>query len=239
MPMPRSRPLSASSGWPGRSSTYKLFCEDSASQDAPGRVPSPDAADLVSAAPARRHGRDPEAAAGVSGITTQLLMLPTAVHIPNMGVAYAAVLEQARLAHEDFTGNKGPSLEPVLLAQGHGVAGGGGVAPRMAWGPGSAGFNLAGMTMPSAGAAAPAPAAGPSARGPPISHGGYAGVDPGGLAPSPAESVGHELRARAASRSAERSRPPPVRAPSGSRGEESEWSPKEVRSGRSPRCCHC
>ena len=38
---------------------YKLFCEYSASQDAPGRVPSPDAADPASADAARRHCRDP------------------------------------------------------------------------------------------------------------------------------------------------------------------------------------
>ena len=84
---------------------YKLFCEYSASQDAPGRVLSPDAADPVSAASARRHGRDPEAAAGVIGIITQLLMLPGATHTPNMGDAYAALLGQVRLAHEDLTGN--------------------------------------------------------------------------------------------------------------------------------------
>ena len=122
----------------------------------------------------------------------------------NHGAASRSIfaLEQARLAHEGFTGNRGPTLEPVLLAQGHGVAEVGGVAPRLVFVPGSAGFNLAGMTLPSAGAAALAPAAGPSARGPPISHGGYAGEVPGGLAPNPAESLGHELRARAASRSA-------------------------------------
>ena len=163
----------------------------------------------------------------MSGIIAQFLMLSTAMHASSMGDAYAALLEQARLAHEGFTGNRGPTLEPVLLAQGHGVAEGGGVAPRLVFVPGSAGFNLAGMTLPSAGAAALAPAAGPSARGPPISHGGYAGEVPGGLAPNPAESLGHELRARAASRSAGRPRPPPVRAPSGSRGDEQEHSPKE------------
>ena len=43
----------------------KRFCEYSASQDAPGRIPSLDAADLASAEAARRHGRDPDAAAGV------------------------------------------------------------------------------------------------------------------------------------------------------------------------------
>ena len=131
-----------------------------------------------------------------------------------------------RLVHEDITGNKGPTLEPVLLAQGHDVVGGGGVAPRMAWVPVGAGLNLAGTAMPLAGAAAPAPAAGPSTRGPPVSHGGYAGVVSGGHAPSPAESVGHEARARAASRCADRPRPPSVHAPSGSHGEERECSPK-------------
>ena len=127
---------------------YKLFCEYSASQDAPGRVLSPDAADPVSAASARRHGRDQEAAAGVSGIIKQLLVLPGAMRTPNMCDAYAALLEQAHLVHEDLTGNKGPTLELVLLAQGHGVAGGGGVAPRMVFVAGSAGLNLAGGLCP-------------------------------------------------------------------------------------------
>ena len=79
------------------------------------------------------------------------------------------------------------------------------------------------------GAAAPAPGAGPSTRGPPVSHGGYAGVTgvvSGGHAPNPAESVGHEACARAASRCADRPRPPSVHAPSGSRGDERERSPK-------------
>ena len=111
---------------------YKSFCEYSASHDAPGRIPSPDAADPASAEAAHRHGRDPDAAAGVSGIITQL-MLPTAAQSTNLGAAYAAALEQAHLVHEDLTGNKGPTLEPVLPAQGHDVAGGGSFAPRMAW----------------------------------------------------------------------------------------------------------
>ena len=170
---------------------YKLFCEYSASQDAPGHVPSPDAADAASVDAARRHGRDPEAAAGVSGVITQLLMLSIAAQSANSSAAYAAVLEQARLVHEDFTGNKGLTLELVLLAQGHDVVGGGGVAPHMAWVLGSAGLNLAGTTMPPTGAAAPAPAAGPSTRGPPVFHAGYAGVVSGGHAPNPDESVGH------------------------------------------------
>ena len=74
---------------------YKPFCEYSASQDAPGRIPSPDAADFASADATRRHGCDPDAAAGVSGIITQLLMLPTAAQSANLSAAYAAVLEQA------------------------------------------------------------------------------------------------------------------------------------------------
>ena len=49
-----------------RETEYKLFCEYSASQDAPGRVPSPDATDPASTDAARRHGRDPEVAAGVT-----------------------------------------------------------------------------------------------------------------------------------------------------------------------------
>ena len=75
-------------------------------------------------------------------------------------------------------------------------------------------------------AAARAPAAHPSAVGPPVSHGGYAGGVMGGSAPIPAEAAGHEARARAASRSLERSRPPAVLPSSGSRGEERERSPR-------------
>ena len=47
----------------------------------------------------------------------------------------------------------------------------------------------------------------------------------GGLAPTPAEAAGHEARARAASRSLERPRPPAVLPSAGSRGEERERSP--------------
>ena len=136
---------------------YKLFCEYSATQDAPGRVPSPDAADPASAGEARRYGRDPEAAAGVSGIITQLLMLPAATQ-PNLGAAYAAALAQARLVHADLTGNPGPTLEPAQPAPGHAAAGGGSFAPRMSWVSGSASSNLAGEPLPAAGAAHPAAA---------------------------------------------------------------------------------
>ena len=71
-----------------------------------------------------------------------------------------------------------------------------------------------------------APSAPPSAMGPPVSHGGYAGVVTGGPAPTPAEAAGHDVRARAASRSLERPRPPPVLPSSGTRGEGRERSPR-------------
>ena len=109
---------------------HKLPCEYSASHDCPGRVALPDAADPASAASARAYGRDPDAAAGVSGIITQLLMLPGARNIPNMDDAYAAILLQARFAHADLTGNQGPTLEPVPPAQGRGAAEGGVCPPR-------------------------------------------------------------------------------------------------------------
>ena len=88
------------------------------SLEAPGRVASPSAAEDASAAAARQTGHDPEVAAGVNGIITQLLMLPTAAEASNLGDAYAALLEQARLVHESLTGNKGPSLEPDLPSPG-------------------------------------------------------------------------------------------------------------------------
>ena len=152
-------------------------------------------------------------------------MLPTAAEASNLTAAYAAVLEQARLVHKEFTGDMGPTLELVSLAQGQVAAGGGGVARRMAWVPGSVGHGLAGMPVPLADAAAHAPASRPGAMGPPVSH-GYASEVLGGSAPTPAESAGHEARVRAASRSLERSRPPSVHPPAGSRGEEHERSPR-------------
>ena len=205
---------------------YERFCEFAATQDAPGRVPSPEAADSASADAACRYGCDPDAAIGVSGITMQLLMLPTAAEASNLSATYAAVLEQARLVHKDLTGDVGPTLEPVSPAQGQVAAGGGGAAPRVAWVPGSVGHGLAGMLVPPADAAAHALAARPSAMGPPVSHGGYAGEVLGCSAPTPVESAGHEARVRAASRSLERSRPPSFLPPAGSRGEERERSPR-------------
>ena len=98
---------------------------------APGRVASPDAAEDASAASARQAGHDPAVAAGVSGIITQLLMLPTAAGASNLGDAYAALLEQARFVHEGLTGDKGPSLmlDPPLPGR---ASGSGGVLP-LAW----------------------------------------------------------------------------------------------------------
>ena len=205
---------------------YECFCSYASSLDAPRRVPSPEAAGSASADAARRAGHDPVVAAGVSGIITQLLMLPTASEASNLGAAYAAVLEQARLVHKGLTGDMGPTLVPDPPSPGRVPAGGGGVPPRMAWAPGSPGPDPPGMPMPFTGAAALAPAAPPSATGPPVSHGGYAGVVLGGSAPTPAEAAGHEARARAASRGLERSRPPAVLPSAGSRGEERERSPR-------------
>ena len=141
---------------------YTRFCEYAATQEASACVPSPGATDSASADAARRHGRDPEAAAGVSGIITQLLMLPTAAEASNLSAAYAAVLEQACLVHRDLTGDMGPTLEPASPAQGQLAAGGGGVA---AWVLGGAGHGAAGMPVPPVDAAAHAPAAHLSAMG--------------------------------------------------------------------------
>ena len=68
-------------------------------------------------------------------------MLPAAAEASNFESAYAAaaVLEQARLVHQALTGDKGPTLAPVPPPPGRVPEGGGGVAPRMAWVPGSAG----------------------------------------------------------------------------------------------------
>ena len=205
---------------------YERFCLYASSLDAPGRVPSLETVGSASAENAQKAGHDPAVAAGVNGIITQLLMLPTAAEASNLGDAYAALLEQARLVHEGLTGNRGRTLVPDPPSPGRVPAGGGNVPPRMAWAPGSPGPDPPGMPMPSAGAAAPAPAAPASATGPPVSHGGYAGVVLGSPAPTLAEAAGHEARARAASRSLERSRPlrptPPLapveRSPSARRG---------------------
>ena len=45
---------------------YERFCDYAATQDTPGCIPSPEAAGSASADAARRAGRDPEAAAGVT-----------------------------------------------------------------------------------------------------------------------------------------------------------------------------
>ena len=54
---------------------YERSRSYASSLDAPGRVPSPDAAGAASADAARQAGHDPDAAVGASGIITQLLML--------------------------------------------------------------------------------------------------------------------------------------------------------------------
>ena len=202
------------------------FRNYAASLDAPWRVASPGAAEDASAAAARQTGHDPAVAVGVSGIITQLLMLPTAAEASNLGDAYAALLGQARFVHEGLTGNKGPSLVPDLLSPGHASGSGGGVAPRMAWVPGSASPDPPGMPMPPAGTIPPAAAAPLWTAGPLVAHGGYAGVGTGGFAPTPAESAGHVARARSASRSLDRSRPSAASSAVGSRAEERERSPR-------------
>ena len=202
------------------------FRNYASSLHAPGRVASPDAAEAASADAACQTGHDPAVAAGVSGITAQLLMLPKAAEASNLGYAYAALLEQARLVHAGFTGNKGPTLVPDPSMPGRSPESGGGVAPRMAWVPGSAGSDPPGMPMPPVVTVAPAAASPPSAAGPLVSHGGYAGVASGGPAPTPAESAGHEARARSASRSLEGSRHSAASSAAGSRAEERERSPR-------------
>ena len=205
---------------------FERFRNYASSLDAPGRVASSDAAGAASADAARQAGHDPAVAAGVSCIITQLLMLPTAAEASNLGDAYAALLEQARLVHAGLAGNKGPTLVPDPPTPGRVPEGGGGVAPRMAWVSGSAGLDPPWMPMPPVVTAAPAAAAPLSAAGPPVSHGGYAGVVSGGLAPTPAESAGHEARVQSASRSLERPRPLAASPAAGSRAEERERSPR-------------
>ena len=127
---------------------YERFCAYASSRDAPGRVPSPEAAGSARAAAASRAIQDPVVAAGASGLTTQLLMLPIAAETSNLGAAYAAVLEQARLVHKELTGDMGPTLEPAPPPAGHVDAGEGGVAPRMAWVAGDADRGPTGMSVP-------------------------------------------------------------------------------------------
>ena len=205
---------------------YERFCAYASSRDAPVRDPSPEAAGSASAAAAVRAGHDPVVATGVCGIITHLLMLPTAAEASNLSSAYAAVLEQARLVHKELTGDMGPTLEPAPPAAGQVPAGEGGVAPGMAWVAGDADRGSSGMGVPPPAAAACAvgPAAPPSAMGPPVFHGGYAGVVLCGPASTPAEAAGHEARARAASRSLERPRPPLALPSSGTRGDDRERS---------------
>ena len=205
---------------------FERFRNYASSLDAPGRVASPDAAGAASVDAARQAGHDPAVAAGVGGIITQLLTLPTAAEASNLGDAYAALLEQARLVHAGFTGNKGPTLVPDPPTPERAPESGGGVAPRMAWVPGSAGPDPPGMPMPPVVTAAPAAAAPLSAAGPPVSHGGYAGVVSGGPAPTPAESASHGARARSASKSLEKSRPLAASSAAGSRAEERERTPR-------------
>ena len=124
------------------------------------------------------------------------------------------------------------ALEPAPLPAGQVAAGEGNVAPRMAWVAGDADRGPTGMVVPPPVAAACAPVA-PSA--PPQRH--RASCVPRWLcrrchgwscrpALTPAEAAGHEAHARAASRSLERSRPPPVLPSSGTRGEDRERSPR-------------
>ena len=62
---------------------YERFCPYASSLDAHGRAPSLEAVGAASAEGAQRAGHDPAVAAGVSGIITQLLMLPTAAEARN------------------------------------------------------------------------------------------------------------------------------------------------------------
>ena len=204
---------------------FHRFRDYAASLDALGKVASPTVAEEASAVSARQAGHDPAAAQGVSGIITQLLRLPTAAEASNLGEAYAAILEQARLVHEGFTGNKGPSLAPVLLEQ-RGPSGSFGVVPpRKAWVPGT-GPDPPGMPMPPGSATAPAAAVLRNATGPPVAHGGYAGPGAGGPAPTPAEAAGHEARPRSASRSAGKPRSSAAASAASSGAEERERSPR-------------
>jgi len=175
---------------------HALFCEYSASREAPGRFSSPDAADPASAEAARRRGRDPDVAAGVCGIITQLLSLPSASHA-NIGVAHAAILKQARLVHAELTGNPGPTLEPALPAQSAAAASGGGFAPRMAWAAGSPCPDATGGPTLTGGTAHAA------AGGQPVSFGGYAVPGSGLPDPTPAE---------AGSSAGRKGRPSPIHA---------------------------
>ena len=213
---------------------YERFRSCASSLDAPGRVASPDAARAASADAARQAGHDPDAAdaaVGVSGIIAQLLTLPTVAEASNLESAYAAVLEQARLVHHAFTGDRGPTLAPVPPTPWRVPGGGGGVAPPMAWVPGSAGPDPSALRRcpcPPLSLLRPLPQLPSAPRGflSPMAHGGYAGVVSGGPAPTPAESAGHEARVRSASRSLERPRPLAASPAAGSRAEERGRSPR-------------
>ena len=71
---------------------HRCFREYADTLSAPGRADSPGAAEEASAASARRSGSDAAAAQGVSGLITQLLMLPAAAEASNLADAHALSL---------------------------------------------------------------------------------------------------------------------------------------------------
>lgn len=50
-------------------------------------------------------------ASGLSGLLTQLLVLPRAIAAGNQDVAYDAIIQQARIIHRTVAGNDGPTLD--------------------------------------------------------------------------------------------------------------------------------
>ena len=152
-----------------------LFDDLAASGSLPGGPGSGggDAIDPVSQAEAHARGADPDMAAGLGGLISQLLQLPLAARAGNLESANAALLQQARVLHFHFTGNMGPTTEDYV---------------------GDYAAFVSGATPGQLHAKVPASAASPGvpAQGAPA---------PAAF-PSPAESLGHEQRVRAAVKAA-------------------------------------
>jgi hypothetical protein len=71
-----------------------------------------------------------QAAEGVGGILTQLLVLPRAIAAGNHDVAYDAIVQQARSVHRALVGNDGPTLDATPTSPaGPGAVGPPGDAP--------------------------------------------------------------------------------------------------------------
>ena len=146
-------------------------------------------------------GMGPALASGVQGLITQLLCLPAAAAKGNLDVAHAATLQQARALHLALTGHEGPTAEPPASSPDVHAPG------AVAAGPAAAGAPAAAAGSPTE---LPVPCDPPQELSPqePPAPTAEAG-------PTPAESLEHEARVRAAAlsrsparRSADRSRSP-------------------------------